>query len=186
MNSHKTNLIYFLHYISWVCAGKVDEESLNANYPKEIENEVKKIMGKKYSATTHGPDALKATLFAVQICEKYDMSLQDYTKEHRDPREVADILTQIAMLRTRLNMRGFDHDDLHSGNIVINPGDPPEVRFIDLGLRKERQKFAALYNEFIRGTVLAQHVSMVDLLQIAMDGRDTAVRKLALPPMQSQ
>lgn len=185
ITEHEPNLLPTLFFMG-VCTGSVDLASLNDNYAQDVVNEVREKMGDKYRAETHGPDALKATQFAVQICEKYEMSLKEYTNEYRPPSQVATILTKIAMLTTQLNMRGFDHDDLHSGNIVINTS-TPMVRFIDLGLRKTLKPFEDLYDEYIKGTELAEHVTVVDIIQRAMDGRDTAnndlvQRQLVLSP----
>ena len=167
------NLLPRLHFMG-VCTGAVDNDSLRENYPKKIKKAVQGLMKGEYRAERHGPDALKATRFAVEISEKYKISLEDYIKTKRPPSEVTKILTKIAMLRTRLHMRGFDHDDLHTGNIVINPGAEPMVRFIDLGLTKARTFIKDLYNEYILGTELAVHVSMAAIIQEAMEGGQTA------------
>ena len=167
------NLLPRLHFMG-VCTGAVDNDSLRENYPKKIKEAVQRLMKGEYRAERHGPDALKATRFAVEISEKYEISLENYIQTKRPPSEVTKILTKIAILRTRLHMRGFDHDDLHTGNIVINPGAEPMVRFIDLGLTKARTFIKDLYTEYILGTELARHVSMAAIIQEAMEGGQTA------------
>lgn len=186
ITSTENDLLPALYFMG-VCEGSVDDDSLKKNYPDNILEMVKREMGNKYDEKMDGPDALKPTLFAVQVWEKYDMSLKSYVNTlGRTSTEVAQIFIQIDALRSQLNRRGFDHNDLHSGNIVINIGEEgPKVRFIDLGLYRNQELFVSLYNEFIHGTPMEEYIELNDIIEKAMNGlrtmENTVVKELQFP-----
>lgn len=65
-----------------------------------------------------------------------------------DEEQAADLLARLGATLRSMHAAGYDHRDLHGGNVLVGPGDPPPLHLIDLhrgrlGVRPSARAVAA-------------------------------------------
>jgi ubiquinone biosynthesis protein len=81
-----------------------------------------------------------------------------------------------------LYLDGFFHADLHAGNLMILPGDPPRVGFIDLGMvgrfeEGTRRRMLYYYHALVTGDVEGAAKFLVDMARVGAGGDPMGFRR---------
>ena len=81
-----------------------------------------------------------------------------------------------------LYLDGFFHADLHAGNLLALPGDPPRVGFIDLGMvgrfeEGTRRRMLYYYHALVTGDVEGAAKFLVDMARVGPGGDPMGFRR---------